>query len=554
MTKSRFAEDLQRKFAAGFQAFGLSTLEPKRALGALAQFGRDNDLPVLSWSSTTGFRPLHVGAEDAQADRLAELANDDEYIGNPGGALDLLGDVYRVAHGRPRTPSRFLTVMIDMHTILADNPPLRTKFTGYHSQNWFVTTVADQETGEPILVEHPIVFMHPVPGLHPELDHLVEPLLLPLMKPAEIDAGCVEYIKESLGGDDTGLEGDDGVRLRRDLAGVCAGLLSHQIDDVLSLAAREGGTRGFDRSSLDVVRQYRAELINQSGLLKVYSGAETFKNIGGLGSLKRYVSAILSPKAAPLDRARGVLLMGVPGSGKSMITRALGNETGRVAIELNIGALMGGHVGESERNIRRALDVIDNSGKAILLLDEVEKALGGVESSGQSDGGALMRVFDEFLRWLNDHDSDVFTVMTSNDLSKLPPEFSRAGRFDSIWYVDLPSAQARIDLWRIYLGKYGLDPKQPRPDDVEYTGAEIMSVARQAYLMGVPLAEAAEYVTPVVKRSEARIRAMRDWAVGAGCLDAEFGGKYNPQKRKHDLPELVQKGRKIAHTGHPPRD
>ncbi len=130
-------------------------------------------------------------------------------------------------------------------------------------------------------------------------------------------------------------------------------------------------------------------------------------------------------------QARGIMLLGPPGSGKSALAKALGNETNRPTLVLDVGALMGSLVGATEANVRRALKIVDAMAPAVLFLDEVEKALAGVSGSGATDSGVGARLFGSLLGWLNDHTSDVFTVCTSNDISKLPPEFGRSKRFDS---------------------------------------------------------------------------------------------------------------------------
>src|SRR5262249_8110594 len=137
-------------------------------------------------------------------------------------------------------------------------------------------------------------------------------------------------------------------------------------------------------------------------------------------------------------RPRGVLLLGVSGTGKSAFAKALGNETGRPTLVLDVGSLMASLVGASEANLRQALRIADAMAPAIIFVDEIEKALSGVGSQG--DSGVSSRLFGNLLSWLADHESDVFFIGTSNDISKLPPEFTRAERFDGVFFIDLPNA------------------------------------------------------------------------------------------------------------------
>jgi SpoVK/Ycf46/Vps4 family AAA+-type ATPase len=216
--------------------------------------------------------------------------------------------------------------------------------------------------------------------------------------------------------------------------------------------------------------------------------------------------------------------LGVPGSGKSAFAKALGTETGRPTLILDIGALMGSLVGQAEQNIRQALKIADAMAPCILFLDEVEKALPGANGSG--DSGVSARLFGTFLTWLNDHDSDVFVVATCNNISSLPPEFARAERFDGVFFLDLPGDQQKQAIWKLYMEMFHLEPDQPCPNDHEWTGAEVRSCCRLAALLDVPLTAAAQNVVPVAVTAAESINRLRDWASGR-CLNAEAAGIYS---------------------------
>ena len=142
------------------------------------------------------------------------------------------------------------------------------------------------------------------------------------------------------------------------------------------------------------------------------------------------------------------------------------------------------------------------------------------------NAAASARVFGSLLTWLNDHESDVFFVGTCNDASKLPPEFARAERFDGVFFVDLPGPDQRAAIWSIYTRHYGLDAKQARPDDTNWTGAEIKSCCRLASLLDVPLIQAAQNVVPVAVTAGDKIEGLRQWASGR-CLSADRAGVYS---------------------------
>jgi len=193
---------------------------------------------------------------------------------------------------------------------------------------------------------------------------------------------------------------------------------------------------------------------------------------------------------------------------------------------MNMGDLLGSLVGQSEQNIRHALQIVDAMAPCVLFLDEVEKALSGAASSGQSDSGVSARLFGAFLTWLNDHRSDVFVVCTANDVSRLPPEFMRAERFDAIVFLDLPGDEQKQAIWRQYIGYFDLDASQRLPNDTQWSGAEIRACCRLAALLDVSLTQAA---VPVAVTACESVERLRTWASGR-CLSAEQPGIYVAEK------------------------
>jgi SpoVK/Ycf46/Vps4 family AAA+-type ATPase len=281
-------------------------------------------------------------------------------------------------------------------------------------------------------------------------------------------------------------------------------------------------------------------MLKKSGLLTLHRGTERFADLGGLEGLKGFCSRALSAARRKTNaRPRGILLLGVAGSGKSAFCKALGNETGRPTLILDVGALLGSLVGQTEANVRQALRIADAMAPCLLWIDEVEKALAGGASGGNGDSGVSARLFGTFLTWLSDHTSDVFVVMTSNDISKLPPEFSRAERFDGVFFMDLPGTAEKEAIWPIHLKHFGLTGEK-RPDDRDWTGAEIRSCCRLAALLDVPLREAARNVVPVAVTASESVQKLRAWAEGR-CLSANSPGIYS---RNTETP--MPTGRKVS--------
>jgi hypothetical protein len=312
-----------------------------------------------------------------------------------------------------------------------------------------------------------------------------------------------------------------------------------QLDAVLDAAAGLTRFEAESAYSLSLVRhgrltpaalwEIKSGMLKKSGLLTLHRGQETFDQLCGLEAIKTFARRALRPGVRRADvRPRGLMLLGVPGTGKSALAKALGNELGRPTLALDVGSLMAGLVGETERNIRQALRIADAMAPCILYLDEVEKALSGAGSSGSTDSGVTARLFGHFLSWLNDHTSDVFTIATCNDIPKLPPEISRSERFDAIYFLDLPGPVEKQTIWQLYLTRFELDAQQPLPDDSSWTGAEIRACCRLAALLDVPLVEAARNIVPVAVTAAESVDRLRSWASGR-CLDAAQPGIYQAQ-------------------------
>ncbi len=329
---------------------------------------------------------------------------------------------------------------------------------------------------------------------------------------------------------------------RDDLASIARGVATEpgelpegdELDAMLDAAAGLARAEAEGAFALSLVRhgrlapeplwEIKAGMLRKSGLLQLHRGGASFTSLGGLEALKSFCSRALRPGRPAGVRARGVLLLGPPGSGKSQFAKALGAETNRPTLVLDVGALLGSLVGQSEANLRQALRQVDAMAPCVVMVDEVEKALAGA-SGPSGDSGVASRIFAGLLTWLNDHESDAFVVCTSNDVSRLPPEFARSERFDATFFLDLPSAAGRAAIWRMYANSFGIDPEQPRPCDREWTGAEIKSCCRLAALLGLPLADAAAHIVPVAVTAGEQVERLRTWAAGR-CLDADRPGLY----------------------------
>jgi hypothetical protein len=340
----------------------------------------------------------------------------------------------------------------------------------------------------------------------------------------------LEGMARSLATEQNELPTGDGLNTVLDAA---SGLTRHEAEAAFSLSlVREGAIRPQS------IWELKSQMLKKSGLLSLHRGGETFDQLGGLENLKAFCLRSMRRQSNGnlLCRPRGVLLLSPPGCGKSQFAKSLGNEVGRPTLTLDIGSLLGSLVGQSEQNMRQALQIADAMAPCVLFCDELEKALSGAASSGQTDSGISSRLFGHLLSWLNDHTTDVFFIGTCNDISRLPPEFVRSERFDGVFFIDLPSANQRKRIWDIYMDVFSLDSEQTRPNDESWTGAEIRSCCRLATLLDVPLLQAANNVVPIAVTAAESVEQLRTWARGRS-LDADQPGIYGnghpaPKRRR----------------------
>ncbi len=212
------------------------------------------------------------------------------------------------------------------------------------------------------------------------------------------------------------------------------------------------------KKEIPKIVQRKEQIIKKSGILEYFHPKEGFKDVGGLNNLKKWLKVRqkgFDPGANDfgVSSPKGVLLLGVQGCGKSLVAKAISSEWNLPLLKLDVGRVFGGIVGESESNIRKALSIAEAVSPSILWIDEIEKGLSGVESSGATDSGTTSRVFGTILTWMQEKEKPVFVVATANNIEALPPELLRKGRFDEIFFVDLPGEKSRKEIWEIHLKK-----------------------------------------------------------------------------------------------------
>lgn len=311
----------------------------------------------------------------------------------------------------------------------------------------------------------------------------------------------------------------------------------HLLEAALGLTATEA-ENAFARSlvekkclDVEVVLAEKEQIIRKSGMLEYYPAAETMKDVGGLDYLKDWMrkrTDAFGQRARDfgLPAPRGLLLLGVQGCGKSLSAKAVASQWRLPLLRLDVGRIFGGIVGQSEENMRRAIRMAESIAPTILWLDELEKGFSGTRSSGVSDGGTTARVFASFITWLQEKTAPVFVVATANRIEELPPELMRKGRFDEIFFIDLPTTSEREDIFAIHLRKRKRDPDkfdlhQLAAASLGFSGAEIeqviVSALYDAFDEGRDIATAdilnnVRSSVPLSRTMREQIDELRQWA------------------------------------------
>lgn len=344
-----------------------------------------------------------------------------------------------------------------------------------------------------------------------------------------------------------------------ELLDAALGLTIMEAEKAFSLAYIENNS--LTSSEVPLVIREKENVIKKSGYLEYYHPKEEIKDVGGLDNLKKW----LEKRGRGFDKGasdfglttpRGILLLGIPGTGKSLTAKAIGNLWHFPLLRLDMGKIFGGIVGQSESNIRGALNIAEAIAPSILWIDEIEKAMSGISSSGSTDGGTTSRVLGTFLTWMQEKTKPVFVVATANDISQLPPELLRKGRMDEIFFVDLPTAKERKEIISIHLKRKKREPEEfdivkLADESKGFSGAELEEAIKEALFSAFDkereikdedIIEAIKDTFPLSRTMHETIDKMRIWAKSrAVSASAEEPEKIDSENGK-DVPKLKQEG------------
>lgn len=415
------AKELEILIRAKYPIIYLLTWEEKRAEDAIGRVCSELERSLHTWSVTQGLRPPLNRASSASA-----LSSE----------LEVLAQLHEA-------PEYTVFVLRDYHPFMKDVRVIR-----------LLRDLARRLRGK----AQTLVILSPTLVLPSELEKDVTVVDFGLPDEREIGEmidKAIEAVK-----DNPQVESRLSPEEREKLVKSASGLTLDEIESVLarSLVSK----KHFD---LDTFLEEKKQIVRKSGLLEYYPAEEQISDVGGMELLKEWLgkrTESFSDKARKfgIPAPKGVLLLGVQGCGKSLIAKAIAAHWKLPLLKMDVGRIFGSLVGQSEENIRKAIKIAESVAPCILWADELEKGFAGVSGSGVSDGGTTMRVFATFLTWMQEKTKPVFIVATANDVSALPPEMLRKGRFDEIFFIDLPDAAEREQIFAIHLAKRKRDPKK----------------------------------------------------------------------------------------------
>lgn len=336
-------------------------------------------------------------------------------------------------------------------------------------------------------------------------------------------------------------EMDINEELCKEMAVAFKGLSKFEIENILALAVADDGL--FTKRDLALIFEQKKQMILKSGILEMIPLKEGMEDIGGLENLKawlerksRVFADVNAAQEFGVDMPKGVLIAGVPGCGKSLCAKAAAKLFEVPLLRLDMGKLMGKYLGESEANLRKAIRLAEAISPCVLWVDELEKAFAGIGGDGGHE--VTTRLFGSFLTWMQEKTSGAFVVATANDITKLPPELLRKGRFDEIFYVGLPKDDERSTIFEIHIGKRrkgdlsGIKIKELVAKTVGYSGADIEGVVREA--IESAFAEKKEHLT-----TEDILKAIK----GTNSLSVIMRESLDKMKKEYESRKLKSASR-----------
>jgi AAA+ superfamily predicted ATPase len=486
----KFASDLDTLIRARYPLIYLVSWEEQRLDGILQDVAQSHGKALITWSVTRGLRrtigPRAVSMSESSREPMEALA----------------------AVGKLTEPS--LVVLKDFHPYLVDNPGVvrALRELAQDLKSTFTT----------------VILLSPVLVIPTELEKEMSVLDVPLPTFRDLYQLLREIVAVVRQGNKARVD------LSRDqaeqLIKAAQGLTLSEAENAFAKAIANDGV--LDKDDIRLVLEEKRQVIRKSGLLEFVNVEE---DLGGLDELKSWLTGRSGAFSEParkfgLPAPKGLLLLGVQGCGKSLTAKAIASQWALPLLRLDLGRIFSSFIGSSEENLRRAIRVAESVSPAVLWIDEIEKGLAGNAGAAVTDSGVSARVFGSLLTWLQEKTAPVFVVATANRIEALPPELLRKGRFDEIFFIDLPSSAERREILRIHLQGRRRDPLRFDLDALAtategYSGSEIeQAVIAGLYLAfaeGIDLGQAhvlraVQETFPLSSTMGEEITRLRDWS------------------------------------------
>lgn len=487
-----FEQELDIYLRSRFTLMVLVTPEEERALQSVRYVCDKAKRPCLSWDVADGFQAITnwSGSMPSARDPLSALEQIDKADGDGLFVLKDFHDCWSNPQFKRKLRSVAQRLKFSKKSILITAPS---------------TNIPVELKDEAVLVEYPL----------PKNDEL-ETVLQRLTQTPGVKVNLTKLGREKL-------------------VQAALGLTSAQAQRVFAKAIVSNGV--LDDRDINLVTEEKKQIIRESQALEFYAVHETPGDVGGLGVLKEWLrlrERAFSQEARNygLPAPKGIALIGIPGTGKSLTAKMIGGLWQLPLLRLDVGSLFGSLVGESEERTQKALQLAETVAPCILWIDEIEKAF----SFGGSDGGVSKRVFGTILTWMQEKTAPCFVVATANDISSLPPELLRKGRFDEIFFLDLPTAAERQEIFTVHLRRRNrlpqdFDVAQLARQSQGYVGAEIEQAIIDGMYVGFnqgrefttsDLAHALKRQVPLSVSQQETIEGLRRWLKEGRAQSASF--------------------------------
>lgn len=502
--ENRIVVQLSRLFRARFPYIYITTWEEERAINLIKKISKSEKLirvarEVYVWTQTNGFVVDGQKIDGTQS---------------PDKAIDFIRDCNKNS----------VFVMCDFHVFFG----VKGRQVDYNVVRCLRDNLSDLKTSK---FRKNVIFLASELLIPETMQKEITILDMPLPTLSEIKAKFDKMITQNTQIDTSGLD-EEG---KEKLCKAAMGLTLQEAENAFALAMVNDGK--VDVSDLDIILSEKMQVIKKTGILEFINTDIKISDVGGLENLKSWLnkrnnSWSESAKKYCLPAPKGVLITGVPGCGKSLTAKAMSAAWQLPLLKLDFGKIFSGIVGSSEENMRKAIKTAEAVAPSILWVDEIEKSLSGLNSNG--DSGTSSRIFGTFLTWMQEKTAPVFVIATANNINSLPAELLRKGRFDEIFFVDLPTQREREEIFKLHLSKRLKDKdvaskieinsdlyKQLAQMTEGFVGAEIeqvvISALYEAFFNKRPLefsdlANTIKNVVPLSVTQKEQILAIRQWA------------------------------------------